>query len=329
MIGNVKKRSVHGERGDGEKMGRSKKIIISAAITGAIHTPGMSPYLPKSPDEIIRQAVDAHRAGAAIVHIHARDEKGCPTTDHSIFEYILSGIKSECDAVIGITTGGAAGMSVEERFSVIERFRPEMASANGGSMNFCFNRLSQMLDHPVYDWEYPFVEKTYDNVFKNTFKDIQYCIETMNKCHTLPEYEVFDYGQLANLMYFKKKGVIVQPIYIQFVPGVMGAMPMTGEAMLFMIDQAKKMLGPDIQYSTVGGGRRMFRYETMMAINGGNVRVGMEDGLYIKPNGELAKDNAAQVAKLKNILEALDYEIADADEAREMLHLKGSAQVGF
>lgn len=306
-----------------------KKIIISAAITGAVHTPGMSPYLPKTPDEIIKQAVDAYCAGAAVVHIHARDEKGRSTTDHHIFEYILSGIKSQCDAVISITTGGAAGMSVEERFSVIERFRPEMASANGGSMNFCFSRLTNMLEQPVYDWEYPFVESTYDNVFKNTFRDIQYCIETMNRCKTLPEYEVFDYGQLANLAYFRRNGVITQPVYIQFVPGVMGGMPMTGESMLFMIDQAKKLLGSDIQYSTVGGGRRMFRYETMMAINGGNVRVGLEDGLYIRPNGELACDNAAQVAKLKNILELLDFEIADSKEAREMLHLKGKDQVGF
>lgn len=310
-------------------MGMRKKIIISAAITGAIHTPGMSPYLPKTPDEIVRQAVDAHRAGAAIVHIHARGEKGQPTTDHRIFEYILSGIKARCDAVIGITTGGAAGMSVEERFSVIERFQPEMASANGGSMNFCFSKLTDLLEQPLYDWEYPFVEKTYDNVFKNTFKDIQYCIETMNRCRTLPEYEVFDYGQLSNLAYFKKNGIISQPVYIQFVPGVMGAMPMSGESMLFMIDQAKKLLGNDIQYSTVGGGRRMFRYETMMAINGGNVRVGLEDGLYIRPDGELARDNAAQVAKLKHILELLDFEIADSTEAREMLHLKGKDQVCF
>ena len=310
-------------------MPRQKKIIISAAVTGAIHTPGMSPYLPVTPDEIIRQALDAHRAGAAIIHIHARDQKGQPTSDHGIFEYILSGIKQECDAVIGITTGGAAGRTGAEPLSVIERFRPEMASANAGSMNFCFSRLTDFLENPVYGWEYPFVEKTYDNIFKNTFKDIQYCIETMNRCGTLPEYEVFDYGQLANLAFFKKRGTITQPIYIQFVPGVMGAMPMTPESMLFMIDQAKKLLGTDIRYSTVGGGRRMFRYETMMAVCGGNVRVGMEDGLYIKPNGELALDNAQQVAKLKEILELLDYEIADSEEARAMLCLKGKEEVAF
>lgn len=311
------------------KVGKPKKVIISAAITGAIHTPGMSPYLPGTPDEIIKQAVDAHRAGAAIIHIHARNEKGEPTSDINVFRYILSGIKSECDAPIGITTGGAAGMTTQERFAIIEEFQPEMASLNAGSMNFCFSRLMPLLEHPEYDWERPFVEKTYDNVFKNTFQDMQYCLETMNRCKTLPEYEVFDYGQLANLAYFKKEGMITQPIYIQFVPGVMGAMPMSGESMLFMIDQAKKLLGNEIQYSTVGGGRRMFRYETMMAINGGNVRVGMEDGLYIRPDGTLAHNNAEQVSKLKGILEALDFEIANSEEAREMLHLKGSAQVRF
>ena len=220
-------------------------------------------------------------------------------------------------------------MTVEERLSVIPALKQELASCNAGSMNFCFSRLTDFLENPVYGWEYPFVEKTYDNIFKNTFKDIQYCIETMNRCGTLPEYEVFDYGQLANLAFFKKRGTITQPIYIQFVPGVMGAMPMTPESMLFMIDQAKKLLGTDIRYSTVGGGRRMFRYETMMAVCGGNVRVGMEDGLYIKPNGELALDNAQQVAKLKEILELLDYEIADSEEARAMLCLKGKEEVAF
>ena len=151
----------------------------------------------------------------------------------------------------------------------------------------------------------------------------------MNKCGTLPEYEVFDYGQLNNLAFFKKEGVITQPIYIQFVPGVMGGFPMSNEGMMFMIDQAKKLLGSDIQYSTVAGGRRMFRYSTMMALQGGNVRVGMEDGLYINPAGELAASNAAQVTKIKGILEALDYEIASSDEARELLHLKGGDKVNF
>lgn len=311
-------------------LNKQKKIIISAAITGAIHTPSLSPYFPASPEQIAQQAIDAAKAGAAVVHIHARREDGMPVGDFPTFRRILSAIKQEVDVVIGITTGGAQGMSTEERFSVIEEFQPEMASANGGSMNFCFHKLEKgMGPKPKYDWEVPFVTRTYDNVFKNTFKDIEYCIRTMNQCGTLPEYEVFDYGQLANLQYFQKEGVITQPIYIQFVPGVMGGYPMSNEGMMFMIDQAKKMLGSDIQYSTVSAGRRMFRNATMMLLQGGNVRVGMEDSLYIKPNGELATSNAQQVTKMRGIVEALDYEIATPDEAREMLHLKGADKVNF
>lgn len=310
-------------------MGAPKKVVISAAVTGAIHTPTMSPHFPATPEEIARQAIDAAAAGAAVVHIHARRQDGMPVGDFATFRQILTAIKRETDAVIGITTGGANGMSTEERFSVIEEFQPEMASANGGSMNFCYHKLASHLKEPHYDWELPYVTRTYDNVFKNTFQDMEYCIRKMNACGTLPEYEVFDYGQLSNLAYFKKEGVITQPIYIQFVPGVMGGFPMSNEAMMFMIDQAKKLLGGDIQYSTVAGGRRMFRYSAMMALQGGNVRVGMEDGLYINPAGELAVSNAAQVQKIRGILEALDYEIASPDEARALLHLKGRDRVNF
>ena len=308
---------------------KDKKIIISAAITGATHVPSLSCYLLKNPDEIIRSAVEAWKAGAAIVHIHARDDNGKPTTDHGIFRYILSSISRECDAVIGITTGGANGMSVEERFSVIEEFRPEMASANGGSMNFCYNRLLAEIDKPEYDWEKEYVERTWDNVFRNSFRDMDYCIRTMNACGTLPEYEVFDYGQLNNLKILRKQGIITQPVYIQFVPGVQGGMPANNETLMFMIDQAEKILGSDIQYSCVGVGRKMFKLETMCALNGGNVRVGMEDGLYINPAGKLAESNAEQVEKIKNILKALDFEIADSGEARQMLHLKGKEHVNF
>lgn len=307
---------------------KQRKIVISAAITGGVHTPSMSPYLPKTAEEIIQNAVDAHKAGAAIVHIHARMENGKPTADYDTFEKILSGIKKRCDVVIGITTGGAQGMTVEERFAVIPRFSPEIASANGGSINFCFSRLAEDAQFQ-YDWERPFIERTYDNVFKNTFKDIEYCISMMNSCNTLPEYELFDYGQIANLNYFVKKGIVRKPIYLQFVSGIMGGMPISNEGLMFIIDQAKKTLGDDIQYCCVAPGRRMFRLATLMALNGGNVRVGLEDGLYLKPNGELAKNNAAQVSKIKGILEALDYEIASPDEAREQLHLKGIDKVNY
>ena len=306
-----------------------RKVVISAAVTGGVHTPTMSQYLPKTPDQIIEDAVNAAKAGAAIVHIHARREDGCPTTDFDTFEYILSNIKRRCNVVIGITTGGAQGMSVEERFSVITRFSPEMASANGGSMNFCFSRLAEGVERFEYEWERPFIERTYDNVFKNTFKDIEYCVNTMNACGTRPEFEVFDYGQMANLSYFMKKGVIQKPVYLQFVPGIMGGMPISNDQIAFMVDQAKKIFGPDVQYSTVAPGRRMFRISTMMALLGGNVRVGMEDGLYIRPNGELAHSSAQQVAKIARVLEDLDYEIATPDDAREQLQLKGLDKVNF
>jgi hypothetical protein len=309
---------------------QQKKVIISCAVTGAIHTPSLSPYFPATPDQIVQQAVDAYHAGAAILHIHARNQEGKPVGDFETFGYILSAIKKRCpNAVIGITTGGANGMSTEERFSVIDYFKPEMASANGGSMNFSYHKLLNGVEHTKYDWEREYVTRTYDNVFKNTFKDIEYCLRTMVASGTLPEYEVFDLGQLNNLAYFKKEGLLPDPIYIQFVPGVMGGYPASNENVMYLIDQAKKLLGDNIQYSTVAPGRRMFRIATFMALNGGNVRVGMEDSLYIKPNGELAQDCAAQVIKIKHILECLDFEIANADEAREMLKLKGASKVSF
>jgi len=309
-------------------MAKQKKILISAAITGGIHTPAMSPYLPATPDQIIKNAVDAAKAGAAIVHIHARKENGQPTADYDTFGKILSGIKSQCDVVIGITTGGAQGMTTEERFAVIERFKPEMASANGGSMNFCFKQLADGLE-AKHDWEIPFIQRTWDNVFKNTFKDIEYCINTMNKCGTRPEFECFDYGQLANVAYFNRQGIIQEPVYLQFVPGVMGGMPITLEALAFMVDQARKMFNPDVQFCSVAPGRRMFRIATYCALLGGNVRIGLEDGLHIKPNGELAIDNAVMVTKIRNILETLDYEIGSSADAREQLKLKGIDKVDF
>lgn len=306
-----------------------RKIVVSAAITGGVHTPTMSRYLPRTPDDIISDAVASAKAGAAIVHIHARNEDGSPSSNFDTFEYILSRIKKQSDVVIGITTGGAQGMTVEERLAVIPRFKPEMASANGGSMNFCFSRLAKEVEKFEYDWERPFIERTWDNVFKNTFHDIEYCINIMNECATLPEFECFDYGQLNNVAYFVKQGLVRKPVYLQFVPGIMGGMPISFEGIMFVIDQAKKLIGPDVQYSSVAAGRRMFRFATMLALNGGNVRVGMEDGLYIKPNGELAVSNAAQVEKMVRILHDLDYEIATPDEAREQLKLKGRDNVNF
>lgn len=308
-----------------------RKVIVTAAVTGGIHTPTMTPYLPKSADEVAQNCIDAAKAGASIVHVHARKDNGQPTADFDTFEKIISKVKKNTNAVIGITTGGAQGMTTQERFAVIERFKPEMASANGGSINFCLSKLADGpgMDSPLHDWEVPFLERTYDNVFKNTFADMEYCIKTMNACGTFPEFEIFDYGQLANLAHFKKMGILPKQIYLQFITGVMGGMPMSLEGLLFVIDQAKKILGDDIMYSMVAGGRRMFRFETVCAITGGNVRVGLEDGIYIKPNGELAVNNAAQVEKVIRILKDLDFEIATPDDVREMFSLKGPDKVEF
>ncbi|HHU52542.1 MAG TPA: 3-keto-5-aminohexanoate cleavage protein [Clostridiaceae bacterium] len=309
---------------------RREKTIITASITGAIHTPSMSPYLPKGKDEIIQNAVDAWKAGAAIVHIHARKPvTGEPTSDLDYFREILNGIKEQCNVVIGITTGGALGMTVEERFAVLSEFQPEMATCNAGTSNFVLSELTKTFDKPQFDWEEPFLLRTYDSFFKNTFADIEHALTLMNEHRIRPEFEVFDLGQINTVAYFRRKGLVKDPIYIQFVPGTLGGIPLSNDNITFMIKTAQQLLGSDIRYSLVGSGRRMFRAETFHVLQGGNVRVGMEDSLYINIQGELARNNAEQVTKIKSILELLDYEIASSDEAREMLQLKGVDKVNF
>jgi uncharacterized protein (DUF849 family) len=309
-------------------MAKQKKVILTCAVTGAIHTPGMSPYLPCGIRDIIQAAAGAARAGASMLHIHARLDDGRPSSDPEVLRQILRGIKEETDAVVGITTGGAIGMTLEERLAVIPEFKPEIASCNGGSINFSLSELTQGLN-PKYDWEIPFLRGTYAQVFKNTFADLEYAINIMNENGTKQEFEIFDLGQVNNVAYFVKKGIVPKPIYLQFVFGVMGGIPLTLNHVAYIAEYAKKTLGDDIQYSIVSGGRRMYRYEAFNAINGGNCRVGMEDSLYINRAGELAASNAAQVEKMIQILQGLEFEIATPDEAREMLRLKGSDAVGF
>ena len=220
-------------------------------------------------------------------------------------------------------------MTVEQRFRVIDTLQPEMASCNCGTMNFNTTGTLRMIsDPPVYDWEVPFVSKTSDDVFKNTYDDIEYCINHMNAVGTCPEYEVFDMGQLATLNYFYKKGIVRKPAVLQFVPGVAGGIPLSTKNMMMMIEAAKEYFGDECIYCMVAGGRRMFRYETMMAVMGGNVRVGMEDGLY-NEFGELAHSNAEQVEIIIRTLKSLGFEIATSDDAREMMHLKGRENVGY
>ena len=310
------------------KKGRNK-VILTAAVTGAIHTPSMSPYLPCGIDGIAQAAIDAANAGASMVHIHAREDNGKPTSNLDFIGEILSKIKASTDVIIGITTGGAIGMSVEERLAVVPRFKPEIASFNGGSVNFNLADLAKGIEEPKYDWEIPFLKGTAGNVFRNTFQEMERCINIMNEAGTVPEFEIFDFLQINNIVYLYRKGLIRDPLYFQFVPGVLGGIPMTAENLQYFVNQLDKNFGDKANFSMVAGGRRAYRFETFSVILGGNVRVGLEDSLYIRPDGELAKSNAQQVEKMTGILRGLDYEIASPDEAREILHTKGKDKVNF
>lgn len=306
-----------------------QKVILTAAVTGAIHTPSMSPYLPCGIDGIAQAAIDAGNAGASMVHIHAREDNGKPTSNLDFIGEILTKIKAGTDAIIGVTTGGAIGMSVEERLAVVPRFKPEIASFNGGSVNFNLAPLAAGIKEPKYDWEVPFLKGTEANVFRNTFEEMERCITIMNDAGTVPEFEIFDFGQINNIVHLYKKGLIKEPLYFQFVPGVLGGIPMTAENLQYFVNQIQRNFPGKANFSMVAGGRRAYRFETLSVILGGNVRVGLEDSLYIKPNGELAVSNAQQVEKITKILNDLDYEIATPDEAREILHTKGKNNVNF
>ena len=308
---------------------RTKKVIVTAAVTGGIHTPSMTPHLPCGIEEISRAAIEAGDAGASIVHIHAREDNGKPTSNLDTMGKILKKIKENSDVIIAITTGGALGMTLEERLAAIPEFKPEMASFNSGSINFDISELANSIKEPKYDWEIPFLTNTKRNVFSNTFEDMEKCIKIMNDAGTVPEFEVFDLGQINNVKYLYNKGLIKKPLYFQFVPSVLGGIPLKPDNVLYFVNQLQKTFGEDVNFSMVSSGRRIFRYEVLSAILCGNVRVGLEDSIYCKINGELATSNSQQVEKIISILKMLDYEIAAPDEAREILNTKGKDKVNF
>ena len=310
-------------------MAKQKKVIVTAAITGAIHTPSMTPYLPCGIDAIANSAIEAADAGASVLHIHAREDNGKPTSDLEVMGKILSKIKAARDVVIGVTTGGAIGMTVEERLAAIPLYKPEMASFNSGSVNFNLAELAKGIENPKFDWELPFLKGTATNVFRNTFEEMEKCLGIMNDAGTVPEFEIFDFGQINNVVYLYKKGLIRAPLYFQFVPGVLGGIPLTPTNIMYFIDQIERNFGDKANFSMVAGGRKMYRYETMSAILGGNVRVGLEDSIYYKPDGELVKSNAQHVEKIIGVLKSLDFETAAPDEAREILKTKGRNNVNF
>lgn len=298
-----------------------KKVFITTAITGAVHVPSMSDYLPIRTEDIIDEAVAAHKAGAAIVHLHARNpETGEPTGDPKLMKKIVDGVKERCDVVIGITTGGAIGMSSEERLAAVPICNAELASCNAGSINFCFSSIADKINQPKFSWEIPFVKKTYTVPFSNTFQGIEDYIQIMQQHNTKPEFEVYDASMISNIQYFMMKGMLETPIYIQFVLGVMGGLPATVDNLLYLIRSAERLLGDNFVWSCAAAGKDQFAITTTAMILGGNVRVGLEDNLFIE-KGVLAKSNNEPVMKVKEIAKNLGIQIGTAEEAREFLKL--------
>ncbi len=311
-------------------MAKDGKVIITCAVTGSIHTPTMSPHLPITPDEIAEAAIAAAEAGASVLHLHARNpETGQPTPDPDVFMEFLPRIKQSCDGVINITTGGGAGMTVEERLAAPLRAEPELCSLNMGSMNFgLFPILDKMQDFQ-HEWERQHLEGSRDFIFKNTFADIERLLKDLGEgCGTRFEFECYDVGHLYTLAHFLDRGLAKPPLFVQTIFGILGGLGADPDNMMFMKRTADRLFGDGYEWSILAAGRHQMGFCTMGAIMGGNVRVGLEDSLYIG-KGQLAKSNADQVAKIRRILEDLSFEIATPTEARARLGLKGGDMVAF
>jgi uncharacterized protein (DUF849 family) len=305
------------------------KVIITCAVTGSIHTPTMSPHLPVTPQEIARAAIGAAEAGAAIVHLHARNpQDGSPSQDPELFHEFLPQIAVASKAVINLTTGGAATMTVQERLRPALELKPEVASLNMGSMNFGLYEMIGRYKDFKYDWERPYLESSDDRIFKNSFKDIAYILESCAENDTRFEIECYDIGHLYTAAHFLDRGLVKPPLFIQSVFGIRGGIGPHPEDVLHMKRTADRLFGDAYYWSVLGGGRNQMVVATMSAVMGGNVRVGLEDSLWLG-RGQLAKSNADQVAKIRGILEALGLVVATPDDAREMLKLKGARNVGF
>ena len=306
------------------------KGLISCAITGAIHTPSMSDHLPITPEQIAQSSIEAAEAGAAIIHLHARDpETGEPTPDPAVFMRFLPTIKQSTDAVLNITTGGGLKMTLEERLAAPMQAKPEMCSLNMGSMNFNISRAGDKITDWKHEWEKPYLAGTDNHIFRNTFRDIEGIVGTMGRGHgTRFEFECYDVGHLYNLAYLLERKVVEPPLFVQTIFGILGGIGAEHRNLLFMRETADRLFGRDYVWSVLAAGRHQMAFTTMAGILGGNVRVGLEDSLYIG-RGQMATSNAQQVAKIKHVLEELSLEIATPAEARAILHLKGGDRVGF
>jgi uncharacterized protein (DUF849 family) len=310
-------------------LSRNRKVIITCAVTGAIHTPSMSPHLPVTPDEIVEHAVEAAEAGAAILHLHARDpETGKPDQTPEAFARFLPRIKQGSNAVINVTTGGSPYMRVEERVKPAATFKPEVASLNMGSINFALFHLLDRYKEFKHDWERQHLEATRDLVFRNSFKDIEYILETCYGNDTRFEFECYDIAHLYNTKHFLDRGLVKPPLFIQSVFGILGGIGTHPEDVMHMKRTADRLFGDQYRWSVLGAGSSQMRIAAHAAAMGANVRVGLEDSLWAGP-GRLASSNAEQVRIARQIVEGLGLEIATPDEAREMLSLKGGDQVAF
>lgn len=310
-------------------MSKSRKVIITCAVTGSIHTPSMSPYLPITPEEIADAAVGAAEAGAAIVHLHARDPKtGKPDQSVEAFAPFLKIIKQRSNCVVNITTGGAMTMTVEERVRPAATFKPEIASLNMGTMNFGLYPMLQRTKEFKFDWERPYLEGSRTGFFKNTFADIEYILKTCAGNGTRFEIECYDIGHLYTLAHMADRKIVEPPFFIQSVFGILGGIGPHPEDVAHMKRTADRLFGTDYRWSVLGAGRHQLPIAAMAAAMGGNVRVGLEDSLWAGP-GKLAQSNAEQVRLVRQIIEGLGLEIATPDDAREILQLKGGDKVAF
>jgi uncharacterized protein (DUF849 family) len=305
------------------------KIIITCAVTGSIHTPSMSPYLPVTAAEIAEAAIGAAEAGAAIVHLHARNPAdGRPDQSPEAFEPFLKIIKQRSNLVVNLTTGGSPFMSVEERIRPAAVFKPEVASLNMGSMNFGLFPMLARFKNFKHAWEPEMLENSKDLVFRNSFKDIRYALETLNETGTRYEFECYDTSHLYNLHYFFTEGLVQAPLFIQTVFGLLGGIGAHPDDLMHMKRTADRLFGDNYRWSVLGAGKSQMPLAAMAAAMGANVRVGLEDSLWLG-KGKLAESNAAQVSQVRKIIEGLGLEIATPDEAREILALKGGDRVNF
>ncbi len=306
-----------------------QKVIITCAVTGAIHTPTMSDALPYTIDDITHQAVEAAEAGASILHLHARNQSnGAPSVDPDDFQPFLQRIKQSCDSVLNISTGGSLTLSIQDRIKPAKTFSPEMCSMNMGSLNFSFHPLASRYDEWKFDWEKDYVANSDGNIFRNTFRDIKEAADTLAPHKIKFEHECYDVGHLYNLKFCMDIGLFKPPIFLQFVMGILGGIGAEIDNLVFMKRTADRLFGDDYHWSVIGAGAAQMPMATTASQLGGNVRVGLEDSLFVS-RGQLAKSNAEQVRKIRQLVEELGCEVATPDEAREILDLKGSHNVKF